>query len=290
MILIDDGAGSGSSSTSRTPGQDLISHTPLSNPSVAMLGRLPSPSWSDTRADAMFCGNGPDGRNLKVGIEVKKWTELLSSLDTGRLQATQLPGLVELYDIRFLVHYGPYQPNPDTGNIQALRKRGDSWVWVDFQPGSSNANGGRARTYSYGYLSRFLCSPQFLSMGITSVRVSSIAEAAWWIGETYAEWTKPWSHHKSIGEALDRTSAPSPISLRAHEDPKMQQCIQVASTFPNIRYRRAVAMAEHFQGSTRAMVNATAEELASVKVKDKETGKERKLGKSLAMQIDERLG
>jgi len=110
MILVDDGGGSSS----------LLSYPPLNT--LGMLCRLPSPPLSDARADIAFTGCGPDSSTIQVGIESKTEVGLISDLKSGRLQATQLPALLTLYDIRWLlILTGSRRENPDTGALQVKR-------------------------------------------------------------------------------------------------------------------------------------------------------------------------
>ena len=73
-MLIDDRAGS----------RDLIKYEPVR--STGELCRLDS-------ADVCLTGNGPNDAVL-IGVEVKSIWDLISSINTGRLQATQIPAML----------------------------------------------------------------------------------------------------------------------------------------------------------------------------------------------------
>lgn len=74
--------------------------------------------------DLMFLGNGPDGKEVTVGIEFKKIRDLLSSLRTQRLQGHQLFEL-QAYDFRFLLVEGEYRHDED--GLVTLRSGFRDW-------------------------------------------------------------------------------------------------------------------------------------------------------------------
>lgn len=61
-----------------------------------------------------------DGR--LVGIEVKRVSDAVNCLYTGRLADHQIPGLRQCYDIVYLVIEGVYRPEPGTGVLQLWRE------------------------------------------------------------------------------------------------------------------------------------------------------------------------
>jgi hypothetical protein len=246
MILIDTGNGSSS----------LLQYPPLSTLGIPCI--LPSPPNSSTRTDVSFTGNGPSGSTLRIGIEVKKLTELVGALDTGRLQATQLPGLMALYDIRWLlIVTGSSRRNPKSGTLQTRRRaqNGEGWEWCDWTHGS------RGKTYAYSYFQKFLLSPSFTEYkdasgeGIRFDKVYDLSEAAYWIGDLYETWQKPYHRHSSM-RVLDRSGNQNGLTestIRAklsslHDprlhDAKFAQRVRTASSLPGVSYSRAVALAE----------------------------------------------
>lgn len=298
MIQVDSAAGSSS----------LLDYAPLS--SLATASILPSPPFSDTRADVYFDGYGPSGI-LRIGIEVKRFTEFASSISDGRLQATQLPGLMYCYDIRYiLIITGMSRRSPTTGVIQTRQRVKGEWTWLDWdKPG---------RTLAYSFVDRFLLSPAFTLLrdntgeGVRVDRVFDYQAAAYWIADLYHEWQKPFNSHSSM-RVLDRSGnsgagGQSPRSLTSRlssesrmRDPTFAHRVRAASgVFPHVSYTRAVALAEHF-GSVQEMVapackcreDLSTDDLASmaakeertwaeVRTKDQDTGKERRMGKKLA--------
>lgn len=253
MILIDDRAGS----------KDLIHHPPLNI--LGSLCKLSGSGSGDTKssADACFTGQGPEGPIL-IGIEVKALPDLISSIDSGRLQGTQIPAMLSSYDICYLVYYGVYRPHPGSGCLQIYRKSKttDRYYWQDYSLGPS-------RPIPYTYHERFLASPSFLSTGVIPHRVSNIEECAYWIGNVlYPVWTKPYHLHRGMN-AFDNSRGLGRIATRAktpdtngngcngsdREHALLVRRANIAKDLPGIGYERAMKVAAYFP-SVHAMMTA----------------------------------
>lgn len=217
-ILIDDRAGS----------KDLISLPPLNT--LSTLCRLES-------ADILMTGNGPTSSVL-IGIELKSIADLISSSSTGRLQATQLPLMLDQYDINYLLYYGIYRPHPESQALQILRGKS----WRDYSIGQ--------RIIPYSYIESFLLTVS--SLGVRIKHCSTISDCAQWLGCLYRWWQKPWSDHKGL-RTFDNSQS---VSLLPGLDPQVHQCASVAIKLPGLGFERALAAAYHFEGSILDMVNA----------------------------------
>lgn len=253
MILIDDGPGSSS----------LISHPPLDE--LSLLCHLPSPPFSEARADFEFSGCGPNSTTLKIGGEVKEETEFASSLKSGRFQATQAPALLNLYHIRWLVIItGSNRANPKTGVLQVRRQLSSGiWGWVDWSVSGSSI--------PYDYVHNFLSSPSFTEYkdesgeGIRAVTVYDKSRAAQWIANLYHTWQRRYEDHASM-KVLDRSGNRNGLTeqdvkarMRALHDPRMQdpgfvQRVRSASSLPGVSYHRALGLAEEF-ASVQEMIS-----------------------------------
>ena len=231
--------------------------------------------------DVSFYGNGSSG-TISIGIEVKEITELLSSQLSGRLQDTQMRGMVNDYDEghRWILHYGRYRANPLDGTIQtwkeghAQRRAG----WYTFKAGQ--------RTISYSFLEAFKCCSA-KEYGFSFMRVENIIEAAQWLAVLYHTWTRPYHTHKSMNvfdksqdvkakmrsEIVENNARESKFQVSIingkkngtgkNEEQKLIDRMSVFSQFPNIGYERAKAAANYFS-SIRQGVNASANEWAEI--------------------------
>lgn len=194
--------------------------------------------------DVAFVGNGPDDEPVMVGVEIKSIFDLISSMDTGRLQGTQLPGMLENYGAPWLVYYGEYRPGRD-GVLEIRRGK----FWRNHRIGT--------RYVPYGYVESFLFD--LVISGVAVKHVIDEATAAAWIGCLYRWWSKPWSKHKGL-RALDRSGKPS---LLPDMDPDTRFRAMVAKELPGVGFERAIAAARYFP-SVEAMINASAAEWAEV--------------------------
>lgn len=225
MILVDDRAGS----------RDLMRYAPLNE--IGELCRLDS-------ADVCFHGNGPQGGVL-VGVEVKSVWDLLSSANTGRLQATQLPAMLREYDVSWLLYYGEYRPSPRDHGLQVMRKG----KWTSFVLGK--------RAVPYGYLEALLID--ITALGVRIKQVRDAREASAWLGVAFRWWSKPWTQHRGM-RTFDNSRE---VSLMPGMSDDTLLRARVAAQLPAVGFERAVAAATHF-GSVREMVTAEVREWEKV--------------------------
>jgi hypothetical protein len=220
-VLIDDRAGS----------KELITLPPLSD--CGELCRLSS-------ADCCFTGNGPDGTTIAVGVEVKSILDLIQSMNTGRLQATQVPTMLAEYDHVWFLHYREYTCGR-SGEL--LLSEGRDWRPHYFGD----------KPMMYGYLEGFLIGLEL--MGVHVKRVASKEEAAWWIGVLARWYDRKWDAHKSFKVFDNSRQLALPAHLR--DDPASQRILaraKFAAQFKGVGYGRAMAVARHFK-TVEAMVN-----------------------------------
>lgn len=77
--------------------------------------------------DVAFFGNGPNDDVWYIGIEYKKVDDVAQCIKSGRFTGTQLPGMLELYDICFLLVEGILRPNPHTGQLMRYMGKNNSF-------------------------------------------------------------------------------------------------------------------------------------------------------------------
>lgn len=233
-VLIDDRAGS----------SDLIDHPPLST--IGELCRLDS-------GDVCLTGNAPNGPAL-VGVEVKTVLDLIASCNNGRLQARQIPQMLDDYDVVWLLYYGAYRPSIRGNTLQIQKGR----QWVGYRLGG--------RAVPYGYVEGMLLT--LSAVGVRVKHVYDIREAAEWIGVLHRWWSKEWADHKGM-KTFDNSRQ---MSMMPGVDGETMLRAQVAGQLPGVGYKRAMAAAGHF-GSIREMVNASAEEWGEIEGIGKVVGK-----------------
>lgn len=224
-LLVDDRAGS----------KDLMAHACIRD--IGSLTRLES-------ADVAFTGNGPDD-SLLIGIELKSISDLVSSIGTGRLPASQVPAMLDTYDVSYLLHYGSYRADPISGVLQVAHRG----RWLDHRVGS--------RSVPYGWLMSMLTT--FMGAGMRIVRVTDLTEAAAWIAAQYRWWQKPWSDHRGL-HTFDKSTH---IGLRPDIDSDTLLRARVAAQLPGVGYDRAIQVARHFT-SVRDMMCAGSKRWAEI--------------------------
>lgn len=228
VILLDDREGS----------KQLINHAPLNE--CGQLCRLDS-------GDACFPGNGPGG-DVLVGVEVKSILDLISSMNTGRLNGTQIPAMKQQYDVVWLLVYRDYTVGPNGELMVATGKE-----FLPYFIGS--------KPVPYGEIEARLVT--IAEAGVHVKCVKDDVEAAWWLGVLARRYARPYKSHKSL-QVFDRSRSVSAQPLDAElRDPVTLMMAEMASHLPAMGYVRAVAAARHF-ASPMQMFEATEEEWAQV--------------------------
>lgn len=228
-VLVDDRAGS----------VDLVKYHPLKR--SGQLTRLRS-------GDVMIVGKGPGGKPILVGIEVKSVSDLIGSIDNGRLQGKQLPEMLQDYDDTWLLTYGDYRCS-DHGDLQT-KVRGK---WVEY------VYGGKAgAALPYVYLEAFLHTAT--AVGVRHRHVyGTPRDVSLWVGGLARWWNKPWAKHGGM-KTLDQPGRPG---LMPDVDRDTHLRARVAACLPGLGYKRAVDVATQF-GSVRQMVLADREQWLEV--------------------------
>lgn len=218
--------------------------------------------------DISFMGWGPSGQ-VRVGVELKSVTDLVGSIDNGRIVGTQIPRMMDQYDAIWLIYYGVFQPAPDKDEIQLPRK--GRW--------KTHYLGKRAASYK-GLMGAVI---ELQEAGIGVARVNSMREAALFLEELVFWRSKRWSEHK-LFRAFDRAKVASLVSrkrvnrttLAPRIDDRTKLRATTAIAWPALGYERALVAAK--QWSVEEMVEATSEQWAELETKDRETGKTKRLG------------
>lgn len=79
--------------------------------------------------DLMFLGRGKNDNVIGIGIERKAILDLVNSIQSGRLSGHQLPGLLQTYEVVYIIVEGLWRPNPKTGILE--KYTGGGWRSVE---------------------------------------------------------------------------------------------------------------------------------------------------------------
>lgn len=198
--------------------------------------------------DASFIGNGPEGLPITVGVEVKSFRDVLSCMTDGRFSGHQLPGMIQSYQVPWLLVVGQWRRNPQSGILEYRKPSGQ---WFEATVGT--------RRFMWKDLETWFCTVQ-AKTGLNLHRCFDWSEAVHWIGTLYRWWTEKQyedhrghlSIHNTRGDLFDRAILTRP-SL----------CRLVALQLPGIGTEKSLAVANHF-GTVDAMVGADISDWCSI--------------------------
>jgi len=198
--------------------------------------------------DFSFEGYTESGRGL-VGIELKKVSEFLDSMLTGRFSGSQLLGMTDVFHSLHLIVEGLWRPQAGTGLLETWGngKNGGQW-WV-----AKKGN----RTLFYKEMSHFLMTLK-MKTPLHVWRSSSQGETVQLIADLYSWFEKPWNAHTSH---LTLYSGPKPGQRATFRKPPLRRL--VACELPGISFQRSQALQEKFP-TTLELINASKDELMEV--------------------------
>lgn len=210
--------------------------------------------------DVAITIQGPDDVPMLVGIEVKRISDLLDSIAKGRLVAHQIPGLLNMYDLCFLLIEGLWKRDSESGVLQVMRGRkweagrigSKRWMWRDIQT----------------LLISIYMQTLFAGSPIGMLQTSSAYETAALILGINSWGSKHWKDHKSL-KAINQTNSLSLASVKQRNGtgagrfmpPNLLE--QIAAQFDCIGPTRAIAVAKHFP-TLHDMFNADEKEWQSI--------------------------
>lgn len=208
--------------------------------------------------DAAWIGRGPDESPVMCGLEIKRVSDLLASITSGRLSGEQLPKLINNYQRVWLLVEGRYRAGAD-GLVE--QRQGPAWAPV--------TGGGRPMTY--GAVEGYLTTLE-VCVGLALRRTFDRAETTQTIAALYRWWTaKAWDDHHAH-QALHHQTLDAGLLYK----PSLTR--RIAAELPGVGLSRSGAVADHFE-TVRALVEADAKEWAAIPG----------IGKGLAKKITEAL-
>lgn len=178
--------------------------------------------------DIAIDGNGPEGMPVAIGVEYKKLPDLLQCIDNGRLVGHQLPGMLDVYNVVWLLVEGIWRERLD-GLIEVPRGQ----IWQPIKTGTGNAMAAS--------LQGFLMTME-QKVGIKVMRTGTTGQSVDWLYHLNRWWTgKDWEAHRAHlafdnSQALALISRPSLVRRVAKELPGvgMGRSGPVARTFTSV--------------------------------------------------------
>lgn len=221
-------------------------------------------------ADVQFTGRGEKGETVEVGIEVKKLSDLVASLQTQRMQGVQLPRMRGVqadgkarYDFAYLLIIENELVYDARGML--MRRSGRN----RFRP----MNGHMTISELYKRINVL-----HLQGGLNPMWCSKQRDAIRWIEALYHTFTDTdLDKHKSH---LGIYSPPPLVPLSAF------QTHLIGGRYPGVGKVVAAAAEKKFKGSIRKAIMASADEWASLETKD-EKGHARRFGAKHAQSLVE---
>lgn len=184
--------------------------------------------------DVAFCGNGPDGRPVQVGIELKRLSDLLQCITDGRLSGHQLPGLLRQYQQVWLIVEGEWRAGPD--GVLVTRHHGH---WEPVRLGS--------RRYMHRDVMKFLITLE-MKAGVHVQQTPDRATTARNVAALHSWWCiDEWDEHRAhlaLDTARDTAMLVRPSLVR-----------RVAAELPGIGYQKSGAVSAKFK-TVRDLANA----------------------------------
>lgn len=190
-------------------------------------------------ADAAFIGRDRDKNLVPVGIEVKKFDDLLQCMVDGRFAGHQLPGLRRDYDHVWLILEGAFKANTRSGVIEKPVGRG-TWNEV-YRAG---------RAFMFRDLISWLTTMTTIG-GVHLHRTYNRMETAQVIYGLYQWWDKEFPSHNAL-HVFNTSGAPS-----LYGKPSLVR--RISKELDGIGWGRSADVANHFK-SVMEMVMATEKE------------------------------
>jgi len=203
--------------------------------------------------DACFTGNGGDGIPYVIGIERKRVTDLLNCIMSGRLSGHQLIGLLNSYNVVYLVVEGLYRSDASTGLLQLWKKPVDRYGYSSRKGHWEIVTLG-TRQFMARDMWAFLNTLEIVA-GIHIWYTTSVEETAQWIQALHYWWTnKEYEDHRGHLQAHTQNQ----VVLTKHTLAR-----RTAAQLKGVGWEKAQVLAKKFV-SVDNMVHASEEDWKSV--------------------------
>lgn len=225
--------------------------------------------------DFAWEGNYRDGETVIVGLELKKLSDMLASMRSGRY-AEQVEKMREEYQICYLLVVGSYAPNDD--GVLCVPARG-GWAPLSLSTREQRSEKTRGRNYfSYSELDKFLASVECLENTIVR-KACNKHDALHQIINLHNWWQKPWDSHGSTKAVKYQSNQ---IFTKA------STCRLIAAQLPGVGWDMAGKVERWFEGNVLRMIDATEDDWAEISWTT-EKGKKNSIGPKRAAAIYQAL-
>lgn len=197
-------------------------------------------------ADFAWTGNGPHGR-VRIGVERKTVTEILTAITDTRFTGHQLPGLIAAYDVVYLLVEGPAKIDPRSG-VLLLYGREAGFTRV---------------RHLYSTYKKFLTTLAIKGRLIVEPTHGHV-ETCHLIHTLYAWWQQPWKSHKSAYHV----EATEPDTAILDERTVKRQ---VLAQLPYVGWERSKRVALYFPTLRAAFTADESQWMAALGVKEGRT-------------------
>lgn len=186
-------------------------------------------------ADVQFQGNGPEGI-VTIGVEIKRLSDLMSSMKSGRLAGHQAPGMQASCDYCYLIVEGIWRTARD-GVLERLTKYRK---WSPYKKGRNPM----LTTSLYGF-----CESMRRMFGFEIRFADHTRETATIIHGLHRWWGKEWSQHCSHLQKRQ-------VVVEGHRMFKPNLVARIAAELPGIGAKKSREVGEHFE-TVEDMLKAT---------------------------------
>jgi len=194
-------------------------------------------------ADFAIIGNGPTSA-VSVGVERKTVSDLISSMESGRLSGHQLIQLSNDYDYVYILVEGLWRPRSDDGILEV-------WSRGKWKPYRKGVQMKMARDIS-NYLNTLA-----ICCGVIVWRTDNIQQTGRWLSDVYRWWHKPWDKHRAHIKQFN--VAPPPTAMLR----KPTLLHRLVKELDGIGWDKGKALADHF-GSLAELLFATEKQIKEV--------------------------
>jgi ERCC4-type nuclease len=188
--------------------------------------------------DVAFFGKGPKGQ-LSIGVEIKTMSDALSCMKNGRLACHQIPGMIETFDVSYLLLIG--MPREDNrGYIKSPKVPMGVTTLADFR----------------GWLLSITHQAPVRLLQAVDKRDSIML-----LIELYQWWQKDWAKHKSY-KVFNKSGAICSLASGT-EIGNVSKTQYFASQLTNVGWELSLRIAERFS-TVKAMVDAQVEDWVKI--------------------------